>query len=93
MKRTRKQTKIKSSGFFPVAEVIKEVKRQRKPKGEDPFIVRHEGKTASEILLDFLKARRKYVNKNYPKQTQVVLMELDLYEDIVLRLVKSKVLI
>jgi len=89
MKRVRKN---KGVGLFDLP-VEKQVKRTRIKKEEDPFIVRHEGKTASEILLDFLKARRKYVNKNYPKQTQVVLMELDLYEDIVLRLVKSKVLI
>lgn len=93
MKRVRNSKTI-GFGFFPVAEVTKEIKRQRKPKEkEDPFIARHKGKSASVILLDFLKARRKYVQKNYTKQTQVVLMELDLYEDIVLRLTKSKVLL
>lgn len=90
MKRVRKQTT--GFGFFQVPEVTKEIKRQRKPKDADPFIERHKGKTASQILKEFIKNRRDYVQRNYSETNQIVLDELRLYEDIVNRLHKHGIL-
>lgn len=86
MKRTRKHSTI---GFFPVNEVVKEIKRQRRPKQVDGFIERFKGKDLFFVLENFLNDRKEYVTSrysvNYPQSKDVVLFELNLYLDVLIR--------
>lgn len=96
MKRTRKHSV--SGGLWGFDETPKTVekpveqKRQRKPKiddDEDGFLARHKGKDPLIILREFLEDRKKYVKTRYPEQTQVVLFELNLYNNILEKLIKN----
>jgi hypothetical protein len=56
---------------------------------EDGFIVRYKGQNHLEVLKDFLKNRRENVKDNYPKKDHIVLFELNLYEEILNRVIKG----
>jgi len=89
MKRTRKHF---TGGLFlfeepkPVAEVTI---RQRKPKQVDGFIERFKGKDPFFVLENFLNDRKEYVTRRYPeeypKALSIVLFELNLYLDVLIR--------
>lgn len=84
MKRVRKNI---LPSLFPEVEV----KRTRKNNvEEDPFIARNKGKEPLTILKEFLTGRKDYVENHYKDNNKsIALFELDLYEDVLNRIIKS----
>ena len=86
-----KRVRTKQVGFFPVAEVTKEIKRQRKPKNdEDPWLAKYKGVPPLEILKQFLERRKWYVQNYYPEQHKIVLQELELYSGVLTRIINNE---
>jgi hypothetical protein len=89
-------TELKQTDYSPLPLIVystpvkkERVKRVRRDKNEDPFIKRYGNTPPLEILKDFLKNRKKYVETHYPEHDQIVLLELDLYEDVLNRIINS----
>ena len=86
MKRIRRSS---GGGLFDIPVKEERVKRVRREKNEDPFIKRYGNTPPLEILKDFLKTRKEYVKTHYPEHDQIVLLELDLYESVLNRVINS----
>lgn len=87
MKRTRKKTS--DNGLFQFEQIEKpKIKRERQIL-DDPFIERHKGKNALEVLDEFLQVRKEYIENHYPDNQQIVLFEWDLYHKVLQRVIKG----
>jgi len=93
MKRVRKNSNTNQLGLFQIAP-IKKVERVRKDKELDPFIVKNKGKDPFKVLQEFLEARRAYIESDYTlsytteTNKQLVLFELNLYSQVLERIMK-----
>lgn len=89
MKRIRKNKSNLS--LFNTEKVLEKTIRKRKNKDiDDPFINRYAGQNYINLLKDFLKNRKEYVTTKYPENQRIVaLYELDLYEQILNRIIKG----
>ena len=78
MKRVRKNLALKTE------------RTRRNVVEEDSFIARYKGQNHLDVLKDFLNNRKENVNDNYPKQkSEIILLELNLYEEILNRVIKG----